>query len=287
MKNNENINSLAASLGFTNSNLYGILAENVSKRFEITYGTDLLKFLFYLTPAGRIEARRERKELQLLDEDDSLDKLWCDPNYNFHKPPELKIDVDALKDYLLNKHETIVAKRDQLKRTYQSLLSSITASYFNDYEEEANEEYIGDEDNESRTFDDTMPFVLSCSLNDVETVVLQRAKAIKKSLNANDYEVDIYSSSMLRMFNYWIMHPINEANIINLCEFNAWRFWKEFSARQPAVKGFADFVMRHLSIVANSASCERAFWYEARHMPPERFRTSEPVLLARLLLSND
>ena len=244
------------------------LVDSISGRLASMYTTELLKFLWFLTPAGRLQAREEMLAAGFEIQRDVIDQNREGIGLQF---PKIQIDIDEMVKYLRCCIADLNSIQQEIQQSFNTVLNSSTSVLVeDDYEEEISEEPL---DSCVCTGFGT----LDCNLVDVLDVVDKRAKAIFPS-------DPIKVVKIASFFQNWLKEPINRAWQVALYAKSPWHYWKETAIHDPVWKDFADFALRHLAIVSNSASVERAFWREARQVPPDRAKTSDELLISRLLL---
>lgn len=273
--------SVVDNLEIDSGNYIKDLVECISIRLQNTYSAELLKFIYYLTPKGRLNARQEMREKGINLDNDFIDNNIKNLEFDNDEEFNLEINTDELKHYLTNCKRDLSSIQAELRNAFDCLNhgSSFPAIERDDYEEEIEEEPLS----EDAASDGTG--VLDCSFTDIYNYIEKRAKTIVKSETANPEELITYPLKMVSFYRNWISREINEMWNVDLYLRNSWKYWKELGIHDKRWAPFADFAMRHLSIVANSAACERAFWREARIVPPDRMNSSTDLILSRFLIS--
>lgn len=260
--------SVADTLGINCRIWITDLIDCISKRLASAYGAPLLKFLWYLTPSGRIDGRKEMREngIEIGSEpiDDMLNEL---------ERPSIHIDCDRFKMYLTESITDLNSNKDVLEASFNHI-TDYEGHSDGEYEEELEEEALGLSET-SNGYEE-----LDCTITSIYEYIEKRAREIAESAPQE------YCLSIVSYYRQWITDPIEKAWNLDLYRRSAWHYWKEIRVHSKEWTGFSDFALRHLAIVSNSASCERAFWREARQKPANRFQTSDDLLMARVLLSS-
>lgn len=268
--------SVAESLNIHCSSWITRLIDCISKRLASTYGAPLLKTLWYLTPPGRAKARNEMRECGI---DLDLEPLEDSPDQASIQPPSIRIDCEKFRLFLSEALVDINHMAQSINNAFEDETPVTDGSSDCEFEEEINEEPLG-EIAEMNGFQE-----LNCTITEIYEFLESRAYEVALGNPLFVDDVILYSRNIVTYYRRWITDPVAKAWQLDLMSRGAWHFWKEFQIHSSEWKRFADFAMRHLSIVANSASCERAFWREARQKPANRFRTKDELLIARVLIS--
>ena len=83
--------------------------------------------------------------------------------------------------------------------------------------------------------------------------------------------------------------PITHISLTSSYSSSPWKYWsraRETFKNNKNFGEFCDFVQMHLSIVASSACCERAFYRQNIHVPPQRAKKKKKSMIARLTIAS-
>ena len=244
-------------------------------RFENIYSQKFLKMLWFLTPAGRIQAREEYGDQS---ENYSLDAnlISCDI-------PQLNIDTDKIQKDILD----FVAKSKKRIETITKAKDGL-----NTIDEELDNTEVEEDKIEYEKADIGIPNqeIYTSTLEDVENLIFEKAAKLIPSLDKKQKSLILevcknlsdYPNLILDEFHEWILKGITSPAIIHIYKSNPWSFWQEYIHLNPKKQIFGDFCLRYLAITASSACCERSFHDINQEMTPERMRTSETLLRHRI-----
>lgn len=251
------------------------LISSIKLRFENIYSQRFLKMLWFLTPAGRIQAREEYGDQSDLYSPDA-NLICCDL-------PQLNIDTKKIQKDIL---DFVTKSKERIEEIKKAKNRPIANDEDLDYTE-VEKDHV---EYEKADIGIANQEVYTSTLEEIENLVYEKALKLIPTLDLNQKslilevckDINEYPNLILDEFHNWILNGITSPAIIRIYKFNPWCFWQECLHMNPNKQIFGHFCLRYLAITASSACCERSFHDINQEMTPERMRTSETLLRHRI-----
>ena len=289
-----NLNKLS-ELSIISPDIIETIKSNVIRRMNNSQTGRYWQFLYSLTPIGRLELRKllnpeelsqaemefdasEKFDLPL---DENLNQIYNDIKKDsdiFHNEEiQLKEKFRTFSGILLNHTNSQVIFNHDYEINFMDSEKSDDSENSESDEESHKEDYSeSDEDNcieDSEIFKEDSNGLLSDNID-----ILKEIAQIKGYLSDDiNYLTKVYIQWITEDPQMIIFHKETlEMGI------KCWNYIEYL----PTLKGFAQFVIPLLGIVASEASCERAFWHQRRILGDQGGRTSIELEKAKLFFCN-
>lgn len=205
--------------------------------------------IWFLTPAGRIQARNEYRRGSYLYSDDAILK--------YYEVPQINIDNTKLQNNIKDYISKFSRERIEAIKQGNLLQQAQNTNEYADFSE------VNAENIEFDQADIELPNheIYNSTLEDIENLIFEKAFILiptfietQKSLFCNKCgNIDEYPVFILDEFRKWILKGITSPSIVNIYKDNPWSFWNDNARLVLEKQYFAKFCLRYLSICSSSA----------------------------------